>query len=179
MGSPSPHLPYTSTEWSSRLRPSGIPAAFSRSPNLGTMPVEWKRPLTFPLGQSQLLEQVDVLQADDVSARSRDLADVGDAAAICADAEDGLSGMLRGVCFAGHGWSVCTWGAGWGGGVCTGRCDCGCARGFDCGCAWGLDCDCAWGLDCDCTGRCDCVCAGRCDCVCARGFDCGCAGDCD
>ncbi len=52
VGSPSLHLLYTSTEWSSRLRPSGIPAAFSRSPNLGTMPVEWKRPLTFPLGPS-------------------------------------------------------------------------------------------------------------------------------
>ena len=31
---------YTSTEWSSRLRPSGIPAALRRSLNLGTMPVE-------------------------------------------------------------------------------------------------------------------------------------------
>ena len=36
--------------------------------------------------KSQLLEQVDVLQADDVSAGSRDLADVADAAAIRADA---------------------------------------------------------------------------------------------
>src|SRR5208283_942236 len=126
---------------------------------------------------------------------------------IRADAEDGLCGMLRGVCFAVHGRSVRTWGAGcwswgWGWGCawccdccdctcgfdcdctcgfdcdCTCGFDCNCTCGFDCDCTCGFDCDCTCGFDCDCTCGFDCNCTGGFDCGCTCGFDCGCTGDC-